>query len=241
MTTTTFVYDPPKLRRLSRRRTWRCRVDCRSAEERFRHAAAVRVAAQAVAVQHFGIPLRRLDFDPRRRYATLDAEWQSLRFGVRVTSLAARTALEFDCIAVLAGIVARAFALGWQHTTYGWHDQELVADLLERLEYDDPLRTSWYGYQLERARIFVSEPAIWTQIEILAARLRHEPVMDGPRVADLLAEARREPLIVPAQIAWKSPASSAPSNVTLVWQKPGLTEIVARATAHLRADDGDDQ
>lgn len=239
--TTITVANPPKLRRLTRRTTWRCRVEWHKSDERFRRAGTMRVAAQAVALHHFIIPLRRVNCDADRGFATLDADWRSLAFSLRDARPDARYALERDCIAILAGVVARAFALGWEHTTYGWNDQELVCDLLDRLEYDEGVRTSWYFYQLERARVFVSAPAVWTQIELLAARLRQEPVMDALRVAEVLADVHPEQIIVPAQISWRETESSGRSDVVLVWEPPGLTEIVARALARRYAEEGDDQ
>lgn len=238
--TTTFVYDPPKLRRPSRRTKWQCRVDNLS-EERFHRGAAIRVAAQAVAAHHFGIQVRELVCASWRRHATLDADWKSLTFPRRDSSIEARNALEHDCITIYAGIVARAIILGWSHTTYGWDDQDLVCDLLDRLEYDVALKTSWHDYQRERARLFVTHPVTWTQIEVLAARLREELVMDKVRVSAVLESVDAEHAIVPSQVSWHFPTPGEPSNAVLVWQEPGLTEILARAAARLSADDGDDQ
>ena len=198
------------------------------------------IAALTVAARSFEIPIRGIVCDTRRPYAAVDAEWLSLRFPVHDQSLDAREALEHDCIAIYAGIVARAIALGRSHTTYGWHDQELVCDLLDRIEYDECLKTSWHDYQRERARLFVTQPATWTQIEVLAALFREEPVMDGARVEAVLASPRCDRVIVPAQIPWQAPPPAEPSNVVLVWQKPGLTEIVTHALTRLGTGDGDE-
>ena len=240
MTATTFIYTPPKLLRRSRRTTWRCSIRHQE-EDRFRRAVAIHIAAHAVALHDLAIQLVQLSVDVRHATGTLEAEWQSLKFPVHDVSVDARRAVEDDCMAIHAGIVAKSFALGWEHTNYGWDDQELAWDLLQRIEYDDCLRTSWHQYQRERARCLVGDPWMWTRIERLAARFTSEPTMDGARVAECLRDVERERLVVPARIAWRTPPPAEPSNVVLVWQKPGLTEIVERSRVLATVDEGDDR
>jgi hypothetical protein len=233
------VCAPSKLRRASRRRTWQCRIAF-ATEHRFRRAAEMQIAAQAVAAQELAIPVRLLAYDRRRCIATLDAAWLSLRYERNDRSEKAREALENDCLAIHAGIAARALSLGWEHTVYGWHDQELVCDLIDRIEYDECLGTSWHQYQRERARAFVAARDTWTRIELLAARFANEPMMDGDRVEAVLREPTTGHVVVPSQIPWRSAVPSGPSEVELVWEPPGLTSIVACALAR-QAADGDDQ
>lgn len=239
--TETFVrFPPPKLRRRSRRTTWRCRI-LHDQEERFCRAAAIHIAGHAVALHDLGIPLLALHVDAARGRGTLDASWLSHGYAIGDRSEAAQNALDRDCVALHAGIVARAFALGWEHTTYGWNDQELVCDLLNRLEYDECLRTSWHEYQRERARCFVAEPWTWTRIEHLAARFAEEPIMGAARVAAYLADVPRERPIVPSRIEWRVPPPTEASNVVLVWQKPTLTQVLARAAARAQSGDGGEE
>jgi hypothetical protein len=100
--------------------------------------------------------------------------------------------------------------------------------------------TSWHAYQRERARCFVVEPSTWTRIEHLAACFQTEPCMDATRVAAILATAPAAAPIVPSGIKWHSSRPAMPSDVVLVWQKPGLTGIVERSRRRLSAGDGED-
>lgn len=232
--------DRPKrspLLRVSRRTRWHCR-GVFGAEERFRRATRKQLAAQAIAAHEFGIPIRRLTCDARRAYATLDAAWLSLGFQRHDDSVDAREALERDCLTITAGIVARAFALGFTYMQNGWHDQELLFDLMGRIEYHDGVMTQWHDYLRERARDLVGEPRTWSRIENLARQLEIEREMDGDRIAALLREPLLESVIAPAQIPWRA-ASSPPSNVELVWCPPSLTEILAQAVEEGALERGD--
>lgn len=232
MTVCAHVEPRRKVRRRSRRTTWRCTIEL-PAEDRFRRAVAVHIAAHAVVLHDFGIPLLSLSLDLSRAAGTLDAAWQSLAYPLRDRSTEARAAAEHDCIAIHAGMIGKAFALGWEHTSSscGCRDARLIGDLVERLEYDEMLADSWFVYQREHARRLVEEPATWTRIELLAAHLPLEPEMNGERVVALLQEfAVLDGVIVPAQSA-VTPAGP-------VWERPGLIEVLTRSDA-LRSAEGE--
>lgn len=229
---TVTIFPPPRLRRRSRRQTWRCTVQLRG-EDRFRRAVAVHLAAHAVVLHDLRIPLISVRFDPVRSCGQLDAEWLSLAFPVNDTSIAARIALEHDCIAIHAGVVAKSYALGWRHTTCGWGDQDLAHDLIERMEFDVGVVARWHDYQRERARLIVGEARTWTRIERLAAFLREARALRAADIATFLASLPDDDRIVPSHARWQP--SSAPvqaSNAVLIWSKPTLTEIVLRYAAH---------
>ena len=105
------IGPPRKLRRRTRRTTWRCRI-AHVPEERFHRADAIHVAAHAVVAFDFGIPIRRAIFDGRQR--VFEAAWASLAYARDDASSEARIALERDCITVQCGVVGRALALGWR-------------------------------------------------------------------------------------------------------------------------------
>jgi len=192
------------------------------------------MAAHAVLLHDLRIPLLSVAVDLQRAAGQLEAAWRSLAFAPGDRSPEAREALERDCVAIHAGVVGKAFALGWEHTTHGWSDACLTFDLLERLEYDECLRSSWHEYQRERARALVEAPSTWTRIELLATRFAAQPMMRGDDVAIFLGRAQGGGVVVPSRIPWRAtprPASSETSNAVLVWQQPGLIEILTRAGA----------
>ena len=218
------IGPPRKLRRRTRRTTWRCRIS-HVPEERFHRADAMHVAAHAVVAFDFGIPIRGAVFDGRHR--VFEAAWSSLAYVRDDASSEARIALERDCIAVQCGVVGRALALGWSHKVWGWDDQSLACDLMERFEYDSGVVTGWFDYQRERARVLMTDPAAWTRVELLAQRLRAVRAMDGPAIAAFLADLRTDATVVPSGAAWRTPPMpGVESNAVLIWRRPTLTEAL---------------
>jgi hypothetical protein len=218
------IGGPRKLRRRSRRETWRCRI-YHVPEERFHRADAIHVAAHAVVALDFGIPIVRAIFDGRHR--VFEASWSSLAFARDDASSEARIALDHDGITVQCGVVGRALALGWSHKVWGWDDGSLVHDLMERLAYDSYLRSAWYSYQCERARVLLNDPYTWTRVELLAQHLRTVRSMDGPAVAAFLADLRTDATVVPSGASWRTPPTTGVEpNAVLVWRQPTLTEAL---------------
>jgi len=218
------IAPPRKLRRRTQRTTWRCRI-YHVPEERFHRADAIHVAAHAVVAFDFGIAIRHAVFDGRHR--VFEAAWASLAYARDDASSEARIALERDCITVQCGVVGRALALGWSHKVWGWDDQSLACDLMERFEYDSGVVTGWFNYQRERARMRLTDPATWTRVELLAQRLRAVRAMDGPAIAAFLDGLTADATVVPSGAAWRSPPTpGVESNAVLVWRRPTLTEAL---------------
>lgn len=194
-------------------------------EERFHRADAIHVAAHAVVAFDFGIAIRRAVFDGRHR--VFEGAWSSLAYPRDDASSEARIALERDCIAVQCGVVGRALALGWSHKVWGWDDQSLACDLMERLVFDTGVLSSWHEYQRERARVLLTDPATWTRVELLAQRLRVVRAMDGRAIATFLTDLRTDATMVPSGAAWRTPPTpGVESNAVLVWRRPTLTEAL---------------
>lgn len=213
-----------KLRRRTRRTTWRCRI-YHVPEDRFHRADAIHVAAHAVVASDFGIPIRRAIFDGQHR--VFEAAWASLAFARDDASAEARIALERDCIAVQCGVVGRALALGWSHKVWGWDDGSLAYDLMERLVYESYVRSAWDAYQRERARVLLNDPHTWTRVELLAQRLRAVRSMDGHAVAAFLADLTADATVLPSGASWRTPPTpGVEPNAVLVWRRPTLTEAL---------------
>ena len=218
------IAPPRKLRRRTRRTTWRCRI-YHVPEERFHRADAIHVAAHAVVASDFGIPIQRAIFDGRHR--VFEAAWASLEYARDDASSEARIALERDCIVVQCAVVGRALALGWSHKVWGWEDGSLVHDLMERTVYDTYVRSAWGAYQRERARVLLNDPRMWTRVELLAQWLRAVRSMDGPAVAAFLANLATDATVVPSGASWRTPPTpGVEPNAVLVWRRPTLTEAL---------------
>lgn len=190
------------------------------------YALVYHFAAHAVVMDRLDIPVISIRVNPPRRTGGLHALMQHRG------AEGSRMLVERDVVAAYAGCRGQERGCG-RASWFGAEDDGAAAwKRLMRFTRDTGEQTAWGIYLRERARVLVRE--CWHEITVIAAVLQRERAMDGASLGATLEAFRRNPFrsdLRPLRpIPWEYPTSpKGQDEVELLWSKPKLSEIVARA------------
>lgn len=183
-------------------------------------------AAHAVVMDRLDIPLISVRVNLARRTGGLHALMQHR------DAEGSRMLVERDVVAAYAGCQGQERGCGRASWFAAEDDGAAAWKRLMRFTRDTGEQTAWGMYLRERARVLVRE--CWHEITVIAAVLQRERAMDGASLGATLEAFRRNPFrndLRPLRpIKWEYPTyPKGQDEVELIWSKPKLSEIVARA------------